>query len=164
LRPVAQTPTETVDYAALTAAYGALLGASALSARGREPVRPDELPVLAAATFALTKLIVHEKAESWIRRPFVEERADVRRPKGRRLRYALGELLTCTRCTGAWSALALVSLRLHAPATGRTVATVLATSAGNDLAQAAFTWICARAAAQEHEAAGPGRPLSRSAA
>ena len=34
-----------------------------------------------------------------------------RKPKGRRLRYAVGELLTCTRCMGAWSALGLVALR-----------------------------------------------------
>jgi len=137
-----QTPTEAVDYAALTTAYGALLGAAALTARGREPVPRGEVPVLAAATFALSKLIVHEKVESWIRQPFVEERPSGRRPKGRRLRYAVGELLTCTRCTGAWTALALVGLRLHAPATARTVTTVLAASAGNDFLHAGFSWIC----------------------
>jgi hypothetical protein len=145
VRPVTQTPTEAVDYALLTSAYGALLGAAALSARDREPVGRSEVPILAAATFALSKLIVHEKVESWIRQPFVDEEAGRRRPKGRRLRYAVGELLTCTRCTGAWTALALVALRLHAPATGRTVATVLASSAGNDMLHATFQWLCAGA-------------------
>src|SRR5918992_6012693 len=140
MRPVDQTPTESVDYALLSGLYGALLGTTAVTARGREPVPRDELPVLAAATFALSKLIVHEKAESWIRRPFVDEGGG-RRPKGRRLRYAVGELLSCTRCTGAWSALALVGLRLQAPATGRTVATVLAASAGSDFMQAGFSWL-----------------------
>jgi hypothetical protein len=151
LRPVDQTPTEPTDYAVLSAAYGALLAGTAVSARRREPIPHGELPTLAAATFTLSKLIVHEKVETWIRRPFVEEGA--RRPKGRRLRYAVGELLTCTRCTGAWSALAIVGLRLHAPATGRTVATVLATSAGNDLLQAGFSWLCARASSEEQSAA-----------
>jgi Protein of unknown function (DUF1360) len=159
VRPVSQTPTETADYAVLTAVYGALLGGVGVTARGREPVAHKEVPVLAAATFALSKLIVHEKVETWIRRPFVDERGDGRRPRGRRLRYAVGELLTCTRCTGAWSALALVSLRLHAPATGRTVATVLAASAGNDMFQAAFSWLCSGANAQEQP-----RALRRSAA
>ena len=37
------------------------------------------------------------------------------RPRGRRMRYAVGELLNCTRCVGAWSALGLVALRLHPP-------------------------------------------------
>jgi hypothetical protein len=161
VRPVAQTPTEATDYAALTTLYGALLGAVAVSARGREPVPRAEVPVLAAATFALSKLIVHEKVESWLREPFVDE--ERRRPKGRRLRYAIGELLTCTRCTGAWSALGLTALRLHSPATGRTVATVLAASAGSDMLHAGFSWLCAGANTRKHEADAPGRTLSSAA-
>jgi hypothetical protein len=161
VRPVAQTPTEASDYAVLTTLYGALLGAAAISARGREPVPRAEVPVLAAATFALSKLIVHEKAESWLREPFVDEVKG--RPKGRRLRYAVGELLTCTRCTGAWSALALTALRLHAPATGRTVATVLAASAGSDMLQAGFSWLCAGANTRKHEADATGRRISSAA-
>ena len=88
-----------------------------------------------------------------MRRPFVDE--ERRKPKGRRLRYAVGELLTCTRCMGAWSALGLVALRLHSPAAGRTVATVLAASAGNDLLQSSFKAICAHANATERAAAPP---------
>jgi hypothetical protein len=163
VRPVTQTPTEATDYAVLTTAYGALLGAAAVSARHREPVPRVEVPVLAAATFALSKLIVHEKVETWLRRPFVDERNGSKRPKGRRLRYAVGELLTCTRCTGAWSALALTALRLHAPATGRTVATVLAASAGSDMLHAGFTWLCAGANTSRHEAEATGRSLSSAA-
>ena len=73
------------------------------------------------------------------------EEGDDKRPKGRRLRYAVGELMTCTRCMGAWSALGLVGLRLYAPRAGRTVTTVLAASAGNDALQAGFSWLCSRA-------------------
>ena len=167
MRPVSQTPTESTDYALLSATYGALLGGTALSARRRAQIPAAELPVLAAATFALSKLIVHEKVETWMREPFVEETAGNARPKGRRLRYAVGELLTCTRCTGAWSALALVGLRIHAPATGRTVATVLATSAGNDFLHAAFTYVCSRANEEKKAgdpAARPGRVGERAAA
>jgi Protein of unknown function (DUF1360) len=166
VRPLTQTPTEAVDYAVLSTAYGALLGATAVRTREREPVGYGEVPMLAAATFALSKLIVHEKVETWIRQPFVEEQPDRRRPKGRRLRYAVGELLTCTRCTGAWSALALVALRLYAPATGRTVATVLAASAGSDMLHAGFQWLCAGANTQQRKASepAPATPLSRSAA
>jgi hypothetical protein len=153
MRPIAQTPTEARDYALLSGIYGALLSGTAIASRGRDPIPREEIPALAAATFALSKLLVHEKAESWIREPFVEERADGRRPKGRRLRYAIGELLTCTRCTGAWSALALVSLRLYAPTTGRTVSTVLAASAGNDMLQASFTWLCRQSNAEPAQAA-----------
>jgi hypothetical protein len=151
--PLDRTPTEAADYAALSALYGALMAGTAASARRRPPIPAAELPALAAASFALSKLVVHEKVESWIRQPFVDE--EPRRPKGRRLRYAVGELLMCTRCTGAWSALALVALRLHAPAAGRTVSTVLAASAGNDMLQAGFSWLCAHARTEERVAQDP---------
>jgi hypothetical protein len=153
LDPVDRTPTEALDYAALSALYGALLAGTAVSARRRASIPVAELPALAAASFALSKLVVHEKVETWIRRPFIEE--DGGRPKGRRLRYAVGELLGCTRCTGAWSALGLTALRLHSPAAGRTVAAVLAASAGNDMLQAAFSWMCAHAATEQKAAADP---------
>jgi Protein of unknown function (DUF1360) len=152
VKPVTQTPTEAADYAALSAVYGTLLAVVAHTARGREPIGRTELVPLSAATFALSKLIVHEKIETWLRQPFVEERPDGKRPRGRRLRYAVGELLNCTRCVGAWSALSLVALRLQSPAAGRAVATVLATSAANDFLQTAFSLLCARAnAAHERE-------------
>jgi len=151
LKTLDETPTEAEDYAALSALYGSLLAALAYSARGREPIARSELVPLSAATFALSKLIVHEKVETWLRRPFVEEGEAGRRPRGRRLRYAVGELLGCTRCVGAWSALGLAALRLHSPAAGRTATTVLAASAGNDFLHTAFSLLCARA-----NAARPG--------
>jgi hypothetical protein len=149
--PVTQTPTEPRDYAVLSAVYGSLLAGFAYSARDREAIPPSELVPLAAASFALSKLLVKEKVETWVRTPFVDETADGRKPKGRGLRYAIGELLTCTRCTGGWAALALVGLRLHSPAAGKAVTTVLVTSAGNDFLHAGFTWLGARADTQAHD-------------
>ena len=98
-----------------------------------------------------------------MRRPFVDEARG--KPKGRRLRYAVGELLMCTRCAGAWSALGLVALRLHAPTAGRTVTAVLAASAGNDLMQAGFKAICAHANTEPRtgESPAPVRPVRRAA-
>jgi len=73
--------------------------------------------------------------------------------------------LTCTRCMGAWSALGLVALRLHSPAAGRTVTTVLAASAGNDLLQTSFKALCAHVNAQEqaNELAAPVHSVRRAA-
>jgi hypothetical protein len=145
MKPVSETPTEPTDYAAISLAFGALLAGLATSARSREPIDRADLVPLSAAAFSLSRLIVHDKAESWLREPFLVEEGEGKRPKGRRLRYAVGELMSCTRCVGAWSALGLVGLRLHAPRAGRTVATVLAVSAGNDALQAGFSWLCSRA-------------------
>jgi hypothetical protein len=145
MKPVAETPTKPSDYAALSTGYGALLGAVVLGARDRpDPVRHAEIPVLGLATFALAKLIAKEKVESWVREPFVEETADGRRPKGTGMRYAVGELLSCTRCVGAWSSLGLVALRTTRPREARVVTAVLATSALNDFLQTGFSWLCAR--------------------
>lgn len=149
MRSVQETPTAPADYALLSGAYLTLLAGLAESGRRRPGGLSDfkalELVPLSAATFALSKLVVKEKVETWMRSPFVDEHPDGARPKGRRLRYAIGELLTCTRCTGGWAALGLIALRAHAPAQARVVTSVLAVSAGNDFLHTAFSWLCARA-------------------
>jgi hypothetical protein len=156
--PVSDTPTKPIDYAALSAGYGALLTGLVLAGRdrGEDPVRPVELPALGLATFSLAKLVAKEKVDTWVRDPFVEEQADgVQRPKGRRLRYAMGELLSCTRCVGTWSAMGLVALRLLRPKEAQVVVPLLATSALNDWLQAGFTTLCAGANVAQREATAP---------
>jgi len=142
--PVTETPTEPANYAAISLTYGALLGSLAYAFRGRAPMDRNELVPLTAATFALSKMVAKEKVETWVRQPFIEETAEGKTPKGTGMRYAVGELLSCTRCLGAWSALGLVGLRMAAPDTGRTVTAVLAASAGNDFLQSAFSLLTAR--------------------
>jgi hypothetical protein len=148
-------PVRPADYAALSAGWGAALGTVLIAARdkGEEPVRAGEILPLGVATFALSKLVAKEKVDRWVREPFVEERADGDRvPKGRGLRYAIGELLTCTRCVGTWSALGLVALRVSRPREARVVNAVLGASAVNDWAQAGFNWVCAKSNAAQTRA------------
>ena len=141
-------PTEAYDYLALNAVFAALLAGVVVAAREKtrasEPLTSRDLAVSGAASFALAKVIARERIGAWVREPFVEEEAG-QRPRGRGLRHAVGELVTCTRCVGAWSALGLVGLRLSSPATGRVVNDVLAVSAMNDFLQAAFKLMCAKA-------------------
>jgi hypothetical protein len=148
-------PARPRDYATLSAGWGAALGTLLVAARdkGEEPVRPAEIIPLGVATFALSKLVAKEKVDAWVREPFVEERPDgERRPRGRGMRYAVGELLTCTRCVGTWSALGLVALRVTRPREARVVSAVLGASAVNDFAQAGFNWVCARSNAAQSSA------------
>jgi uncharacterized protein DUF1360 len=161
--PVEQTPTEPVDYAAISATYSALLGTLVLAARDRgEDLRPAEFLPLGVAAFALTKAVSREKIETWMRRPFVEEDSPTgRHPKGRRLRYAVGELLTCTRCLGAWSALGLTALRVSRPREAKVVTTALATSAVNDFLFAAFAWVCAASNAADGDQSPAAATSSR---
>jgi hypothetical protein len=138
------TAVEPEDYAALNAVYAVLLAAVVLATRERaerDPVRASELVPLGAATFAVSKVIAREKIGSWVREPFVEDPVHGGKPRGGRIQRAMGELVTCSRCVGAWSALGVVGLRVAAPRTGRMVAAVLATSAVNDFLQAGFAWM-----------------------
>ena len=150
--PVTETPTEPVDYALINAVWAGLLGGMLTLSKGEAPPQA-ELPVLGLATFALTKAVSKEKVGTWMRDPLVDE--SDRRPKGSRLRYAAGELLTCSRCLGTWSSLALVGLRIARPREGRIVANVLAAAALNDWLQATFTHITSRANASQKLAEEP---------
>lgn len=158
MEPVVSTPTQPRDYALLSAAYGLLAGGAALLADRRRddpaPATPGELVLYGAATAGLSRVLAKEKVGSWVRAPFVEEPAvGERHPRGTGMRYVVGELLTCTRCLGSWSALGLVALRAAAPRQARVVASLLALSAVNSAAQAAITGVQARAAREEHLAA-----------
>jgi uncharacterized protein DUF1360 len=135
------------DYAAINAVYAALAAGLLYATRERaadDPIAVRELVPLSAATFALSKVIAREKVGTWVREPFVDQDGHPPEPTGRGLRRAVGELVTCTRCVGAWSALGVVGLRVASPTTGRTVANVLAASAANDFLQAGFRWLCHR--------------------
>jgi hypothetical protein len=140
-----------VDYGKLNGVYLGVLAGVVLAARrgGREPLRERELLPLGAATFALSKVIAKEKVGTWVREPFVEEGEGDSQPRGEGVRAAVGELLTCSRCVGAWSAAAVVGLRLASPDAGRAVTGVLAASAANDFLHAAFNWVTAKADAAE---------------
>lgn len=144
----------------LNGAYLAALSTLALIELRRErrgdarsiPLR--EAPLLAAATFALAHVVAKEKVTTWLREPFVEEGADHRpvRPEGSGLRYAVGELVTCTRCIGSWCALGLVGLRTGSPAAGRAVSTVLAAAGANNVLQSGFRLLIEKTNKAEREA------------
>lgn len=135
-----EAPATAGDYAALNALWISLAAGVAAAGRGRaarDPIQTRELIPLAAATFALSKAVARERIGTWVREPFVDQ-SEGQRPKGRGLRRAIGELVTCTRCVGTWSSLGVVGLRVLNPPAGRTVSYVLASSAANDWLQAGF--------------------------
>jgi len=87
------------------------------------------------------------EVSAWLRDPFVREDAEHHplAPKGRGMQRAVGELLTCTRCGGTWSALLLVGLRTASPVVGGATADVLALAGANDLMQSGFRIMVERA-------------------
>ncbi len=134
------------QYRAINAVYATLLLGLLAGTRGRDAeaqsLQGTDLVQLGAATFAISKTVAREKIGSWVREPFVDDPVGSKRPRGGRVRRALGELVTCSRCVGAWTALGLVGVRLMHPRTGRTVTAVFAVAGMNDFAQAAFRGLC----------------------
>jgi hypothetical protein len=134
------------EYASLNAVYAlALAGLVAGTHNRGEDVRAvlgTELIPLTAATFAVSKMIARERIGSWVREPFVEDPVGRKRPRGGSVRRALGELVTCSRCVGAWTALGFVGLRVVHPRAGRTATAVFAVAGFNDFAQAGFRGLC----------------------
>ncbi|MDQ3849313.1 MAG: DUF1360 domain-containing protein [Actinomycetota bacterium] len=146
--PLPQTPTGPQHYAALNLTWSGLMAGllAATKLTGRDAPAGAELPVLGLATFALAKALSKEKVGSWLREAVVEESPDgEKQPKGSGLRYAAGELVSCSRCLGTWSSLGLVGLRVARPREGRIVASVLATAALNDVLQCSFSLLNSKA-------------------
>ena len=148
-------------YATLVGIFGAgLAGVAGLTTLlGRRPERlgPLDLAVLSAATFKASRTITSDEVTSFIRDPFVkgeahEGREDPVQDGG--TRQALGELLTCSRCIGAWTAAGLVSAQTLAPRTGRLLTWSLAASAANDFMQAGFSALAAKANELEQRTGG----------
>jgi hypothetical protein len=134
-------------YAAIVGTFLGGLGAVAATARAPHALRPLDLAVLCAATFKASRTLSREKIASFLRQPFVEGNANLgedERPAGTGLQRALGELVTCTRCIGTWSAAGLASTQVMAPRFGRLLTWSLAASAANDFLQAGFAAICAK--------------------
>jgi hypothetical protein len=122
-----------------------LAGAGALArALDREPQcqSPLDLVVLAAATFKASRTLTRDQVTSFLREPFVEgdaSRGEDEEPAGEGLQHAIGELITCSRCTGTWVAAGLTSTQIIAPRFGRLLTWSLAAAALNDWLQAGFT-------------------------
>jgi Protein of unknown function (DUF1360) len=134
-------------YAAILAAFFGGLGAVSAAERSGRPLGALDLAVLCAATFKASRTLSREKIASFLRQPFVEGDAYVgeeERPAGSGLQRALGELVTCTRCVGTWTAAGLASSQVVAPRFGRLLTWSLAASAANDFLQAGFAAICAK--------------------
>lgn len=154
-------PTGPRDYAMINAVFATgLAGIAALGARseGKAGVPLRELPVIGLAAFALADVLAKQKVTTWLREPFVEESADHRPvgPEGNGVTYALGELVTCTRCVGSWCALGLVGLRMSAPGPGRGINAVLATAGANHFLQAGFAVLCETSSQATTQPTRPG--------
>jgi len=139
-------------YAAIMGAFVGGLGAAGLAARllDRNPAcqTPLDFLVLSAAAFKAARTLARDEVSSFLREPFVEGEAhegDETPVETGDYRQAIGELVTCSRCVGTWSAAALATSQILAPRFGRLLTWSLAAAGVNDWLQAGFAALTEKA-------------------
>jgi hypothetical protein len=154
---VVSSPAEKPPYEAYATIAGLFFGGLATVAslsRRSAPGAAVDLAALAAATFKASRALSKERVGAFVRQPFVEGDADSgedEEPAGTGVQRALGELVTCPRCLGTWTAAGLASAQMLTPRFGRLLTWTLGASAANDFLQATFTALCAKANQLEEE-------------
>ena len=141
------------SYAAIMATFaGGLAVAGAVGRKvGRDPQCQTSLDyaVLALASFKAARTLARDEVTSFVRDPFVEGYAhegEGEKPvEDGGLQQAIGELVTCTRCVGTWTAAGLASAQILAPRFGRLLTWSLAAAGANDFLQAGFSALTSKA-------------------
>ena len=148
-------------YAAIMGVFVGGLGLAGLAARAldRNPACQSTLDfvVLSAASFKAARTLARDEVTSFLREPFVEGDAhegDEDPVESGDYRQAIGELVTCSRCVGTWTAAVLASSQILAPRFGRLLTWSLAAAGVNDWLQAGFAAITEKA--NELEERTPG--------
>jgi hypothetical protein len=137
-------------YAALTGTFLGSAGAFSawMHASGRElpdRVAPGDLALVTVATHKAARLLAKDRVLSTVRAPFTRFEDDAgpgevsEAPRGRGLRRAIGELVTCPYCLGLWMAAAFTAGLIVAPRPTRWVAAVFTTLSGSDVLQIAYS-------------------------
>jgi Protein of unknown function (DUF1360) len=136
-------------YAALMAIFAAVAGGfSAWISRSRRevPERPSlsDLALVTVATHKASRLLAKDRVASTVRAPFTEFEGDAgpgeisESARGRGLRRAVGELVTCPYCLGVWVAAAFAAGLVVAPRPTRWAAGVMAAVFGSDVLQIVY--------------------------
>jgi uncharacterized protein DUF1360 len=134
-------------YAAIMGTFVGGLGVAGGLARmfDRNPAcqTPLDLVVLSAASFKAARTLARDEVTSFIRQPFVRGEAHEggEEPVEGGLHQAIGELVTCSRCVGTWTAAGLAATQILSPRFGRLLTWSLAAAGANDFLQAGFAWL-----------------------
>lgn len=138
-------------YATLASVFAASVGTYALVARSRGVRLPREVPpwdvaLLGAAAYKTSRLLTRDKITSFLRAPFTHRSGEgeasevMDEPRGRGVRRAVGDLLSCPFCTSAWTTTALVCSYTASPRLTRLVCGGFAAVTVADWLQYAWTW------------------------
>ena len=142
-------------YATLMGVYGAAVTAGVVALRRRHQPLPEvrlvDVVLVGVATHKLSRRMSKDSVTSPLRAPFtryegVAGPAELQeRVRGRGLRKAVGELISCPFCISQWVATGFVFGQLTAPRATRWTASVFASLALADFLQFAYAWAEQRA-------------------
>lgn len=158
-------------YAELIATFGVAV-AGLLLRHGRRGTLPTRFPLsdalmLGVATHKVASIVTQDLVTKPIRKPFVREERGPgddelhETSRGRGLRKAIGDLVTCKYCAGTWVALGLTAVYLESPGVGRTLSGIFTAVAVSDWLHRGYEHISDDADEEPEESAAP-QPLSRS--
>jgi Protein of unknown function (DUF1360) len=136
-------------YVAAMATYGAFAAMVVMAAATRRRHAPDRFPVVdialtGVATHKLTRIISKDSVTSPLRAPFTRYKepggpAEVMEEvRGKGVRHAVGELVTCPFCLSPWIATALTGGLVVAPRFTRAVTAVFSAVAISDHLQLTY--------------------------
>jgi hypothetical protein len=141
-RPLAPYVGTMVTYGgsvALLAGVGAVAGA-----RLPETVSPWDVTLLGVATYKVSRLVAKDTVTAPLRAPFTEfqgpqgEAEPAEQVRGRGLRHAVGELVSCPFCLAQWVATGFAAGLVFAPQATRVVAATFTAVAASDMLQNAY--------------------------
>ena len=138
-------------YAVIMGAFAGGLAATGVLARAldREPREQTALDLftLVVANFKAAHTLAHDEVTSFLREPFVQGHAHEggEDPAEGGMRQAIGELVTCTRCVGTWTAGGLAATQVLWPRFGRILTWTLSAAGVNDFLQSAFVAMAEKA-------------------
>jgi len=137
------------QYAELVGIYGAGLAAFLLAAKNSNRQLPEnigagDILLLGVATHKLSRLISKDRVTAPFRAPFVEYEGSAgtselkEKPRGSGMQRALGDLLTCPWCMGAWVAAGLTYGFVFRPRATRLIGSILAVTTISDWLNSAY--------------------------
>lgn len=123
---------------------GGLLANAARTGRLPEGMTPTDVALVGAATHKISRIVARAGVTNFLRAPFTryEGHGDLnevnQEPRGRGLRKAMGELLACPLCLGAWVAGGMAAGLAYAPRLTRLAAGTFAALTVSDFLHVAY--------------------------
>jgi hypothetical protein len=130
------------EYGGLLAAFATIFSVGVVAARRRgrmpEHVRADDIALGGIATFKVARLLSKDRVTSPVRAPFTRGEGEEERPRGRGVRYVIGELFLCPFCLAQWIGAAYAMGLVFAPRVTRLIAAMMSVVALSDFLQLVY--------------------------